>query len=495
MMKSENRPFANGAYAERSIRRLIRDGVFWMTAAKVVSNLISWTITIYVMRILSPSDYGLVAMAWVYLNFVTLFNELGLNAAVIQKKDLMREDLSNIFWAVLCINVALYAISLLAAPLVARFYEEARVAEVIRVAAAGLVIRSLGFIAMSMLTREMAFNRQSQAEVIGNASGAVATLWLAMQGFGVWSLVYGYLLMEIVKNALSILFYPWWPRFSFSFSLSTVRGLMDFGAKIAVARVFWYLYSNMDVLIAGKVLGKMQLGYYAIAVQFASVPLDKMVSTISQIAFPAFSKVQDDPARLRRYYLKMVNFVAFVIFPVCWGIALVADSAVPLLLSEKWLPAILPLQILSMVASLRAIHMMNAPLTMAIGRAGLTLANNAIITAVLAVSLTIGSSYGLKGFAYSWCVFPLVFLITTYVTVRLIGLSLADYFKELRHPFLGAGLMVLSVWLCQELILARYGLLARAAGSAAVGIVSYVSYHVIFNRGVFAEVRNMLRGD
>lgn len=492
-MKSENRPFANGAYAERSIRRLIRDGVFWMTAAKVVSNLISWTITIYVMRILSPSDYGLVAMAWVYLNFVTLFNELGLNAAVIQKKDLRREDLSNIFWAVLYINVALYAFSFLAAPLVARFYEEPRVTELIRVAAAGLVIRSLGFIAMSMLTREMAFNRQSQAEVIGNAAGAVATLWLAMQGFGVWSLVYGYLLMEIVKNGLSILFYPWWPRFSFS--LSTVGAMMDFGSKIAVARVFWYLYSNMDVLIAGKLLGKMQLGYYAIAVQFASVPLDKMVSTISQIAFPAFSKVQDDPALLRRYYLKMVNFVAFVIFPVCWGIALVADSAVPLLLSEKWLPAILPLQILSVVASLRAIHMMNAPLTMAIGRAGLTLANNAIITVVLAVSLTIGSSYGLKGFAYSWCVFPLVFLITTWVTVRLIGLSLTDYFKELRHPFLGAALMVLSVLLCQKLILADYGLLAQAAGSAAVGIVSYVSYQVIFNRGIFAEVKNMLRGD
>jgi len=469
----------------------VLDGVFWLTVVKVVGQVISWTITVFVIRILSPNDYGLMAMAGVYLGFIILFNEVGLGAAIIQKKDLNQEDRSNICWAVLSINLALYALSFFLAPLVAAFYNEPRVADVIRVASIVFIVRGLGLVSNSMLTREMVFKRQSQAALIGNASGAVATLWLAMEGFGVWSLVYGNIITEIVTNLLIFLFYPWKPDFSFSFS--KVKDLIHFGSKVAVAQLFWYLSSSMDLLIAGKILGKTQLGYYAIAVQLALIPLDKMVSTISQVAFPAFSTVQDNPALLRRYYLKVVNVVAFASFPVCWGIVLVAESAVPLLLSEKWLPVILPLQILSMVTAFRAIHIVNAPLEMAVGRPGITIRNFVIITSVLALSFFIGSSYGLEGLAYSWLVFPVVFLITTSITLKLISLSLAAYFKELRHPFLGTGFMVMAVLLGQKLVLVNHGLVAQLAGSVALGLASYLLYYVLFNREMFAEAKRMLK--
>ena len=490
-MKAKHILPKQAAVSERSLRRRLLDGVFWLTVVKLFGQVISWTITVYVIRILSPNDYGLMAMAGVYIGFITLFSDVGISAAIIQKKDLNQEDLSNICWAVLSINLALYALSFFSAPLIATFYNEPRVADVIRVASIVFIIRCVGLVSYNMLTREMIFNRQSQAELIGNTSGAVATLWLAMEGFGVWSLVYGSIIIEIVKNLLFFLFYPWKPEFSFSFS--KVKDMIHFGSKVAVARLFWYLSANMDLLIAGKILGKTQLGYYAIAVQLAMIPLDKMVSTISQVAFPAFSKVQDDPALLRRYYLKIVNLVAFASFPVCWGIFLVAESAVPLFLSGKWLPAILPLQILSMVTAFRAIHIMNAPLEMAVGRPGITIRNFVIIVSVLALSFFIGSSYGLEGLAYSWLVFPVVFLITTSITVRLIDLSLAEYFKELRHPFLGTGFMLLAVWLGQKLVLVNHGLVARATGSVALGLASYLLYYVLFNREMFAEAKNLLK--
>jgi len=476
---------------EKSLRRLVLEGVFWLTAVKLFAQVISWTITVYVIRILAPDDYGLMAMAGVYLSFISLFNEVGLNAAIIQKKDLNQEDLSNIYWAVLSINLALYALSFFSASLVAAFYNEPRVADVIRVASTAFIFRSLGLISSNMLVRELMFNRQSQAELIGDASGAVATLWLAMEGFGVWSLVYGNIIMEIVRTLFCFLFYPWKPEFSFSFS--KVKDMIYFGSKVAVARLIGYLSSNMDLLIAGKILGKTQLGYYAIAVQLALIPLDKMVSTISQVAFPVFSKVQGDPALLRRYYLKSVKFVAFASFPVCLGIFLVAESVVPLFLSEKWLPVILPLQILSMVTVFRAIHTINVPLQVAVGRPDITIRNSSIIASVLALSFFIGVSYGLEGLAYSWLVFPVVFLITTLITLKLIDLSLAQYFKELRHPFLGTGFMVLAVLLGQKLVLANHGLVAHAAGSVALGLASYLLYYLLFNRQMFVEVKQMLK--
>ena len=476
---------------QKSLARLVRDGVFWLTAVKLSGQLLSWTITVYVMRILSPSDYGLVAMAGIFIGFVILFNEFGLSAAIIQRKDLEREDLSGIFWSVLCMNLALYGACFVSAPAVAAFYDEPRLVDVMRIAALTFILRSIGLVSNNMLTRELAFNRQSQAALIGNAAGALATLLLALEGAGVWSLVYGSLIGEGTANLLLMLFYPWKPAFAISFS--RVRLLIQFGYKVAVARLFWYLSSNMDLLIAGKVLGRTQVGYYAVAVQFALIPLDKLVSTVAQVAFPAFSKVQDDAALLRRYYLKIANLVSFVTFPVCWGIFLVADSAVPLLLSDKWQPVVLPLQILSMVTSLRALHILNAPLETALAKPEITICNFVIITLFLSARFIVGSAYGLEGLAYSWLVFPIVFLITTSITLRLIKLPLVDYFRELRHPFLGTAVMVIAVLTIQTAFLAGRSLATRAAGTVAVGILAYFLYFAVFNRQIFTEARAIFR--
>ena len=140
---------------EKSIRRRVLDGVFWLTAAKLLGQLVSWAITVYVIRILSPNDYGLMAMAGVYVGFIVLFNEFGLSAAIVQRKDLGQDDLSNIYWSVLCVNLVLYALSYLSAPLVAAFYHEPRVTDVIQVASVAFVIRSLGLVSNNMLARSL----------------------------------------------------------------------------------------------------------------------------------------------------------------------------------------------------------------------------------------------------------------------------------------------------------------------------------------------------
>jgi hypothetical protein len=141
----------------------------------------------------------------------------------------------------------------------------------------------------------------------------------------------------------------------------------------------------------------------------------------------------------------------------------------------------------------RAIQAINAPLEMAVGRAGIALLNVAIIGSVMALSFLVGSSYGLEGLAYAWFAFPVVFLITTSITVRLIDLSLADYFRGLTHPLLGTAFMALAVLTGQKLVLEGFGLAAQVAGSVVLGVVSYLLYYVLFNRQMFVEVRSILR--
>jgi len=166
---------------------------------------------------------------------------------------------------------------------------------------------------------------------------------------------------------------------------------------------------------------------------------------------------------------------------------------VPLFLSEKWLPAVLPLQILSVVTAFRAVHLVNAPLEMALGRPDVTVRNFALITLTLAASFFVGASYGLEGLAYSWMVFPVVFLITTRISLKLVGLSLGEYFRELRHPFLGSAFMVAVVLMAQRLLLAGHGHAVQVAGSVALGLATYITYYALFNRRMFLEVRDILR--
>ena len=490
-MDAEAVGFKGSGVLEKSLRRRVLDGIVWLTALRVFGQAISWTITVYVVRILSPQDYGLMAMSGLYVSFIALFNEVGLGTLIVQRKNLTQEDISSIGSAILVFNASLYVLSFLLAPIVAFLFNEPRLVEIIRVSSAALIIQSVGIVSYNLLSRQMAFDRRSQAEMIGALLGALSVLWLAIHGFGVWSLVFGNIVIDCVKNSLFVFFCPWRPKFAIS--PRKIKELLPFGSKVVLARFFWYFASRIDFMIAGRVLGKTQLGHYAIALQFASIPLDKIASIITQIALPAFSQVQDDHVALRRVFLKIVKFLAIISFPIFWGIFLLADYAIPLLLSDKWSDVILPLQILCVISGFRAIESMNAPLAFAIGRPDITMVNNLLMGAVLGLSFFIGSMYGLNGLAYSWLIFPAISLITTWISARLVGITLTEYVKQLKHPFLGTVFMVVVVFLAQNLVLSALSPVAHVVVAGTLGVGFYFLYQLLLNRLIFVEARDILK--
>ena len=475
-----------------SLKSRVVNAAFWLGITKLLGQVLSWILTIYVVRLLSPEDYGLMGMASIFIAFIILFNELGLGSAIIHKKSLAENDISNIFWLVFLLNACLYLLSFMLAPFIAGFFNEPRLIAIIRVIAINMVISSLGFISYNMLTKDLTFSRRSQAEFIGNLAGGISMLLFAMNGFGVWSLVYGSIILTAATNLLFNLYYPWKPKLSFSFS--KIKEMFNFGLKVAIARLLWYVYSNSDFLIAGKLLGKTALGYYSLAFQFASIPLDKMVSLVTQVAFPAFSEIREDAERLKSFFLKIIRFIAFATFPLFCGIFLIADDAVIFFLTEKWRPIIIPLKVLCIVSTLRAINAVNVPLVVAKGKPNIAMISNLIFAAILPIAFYLGSFYGLTGFSYSWLiVFPFLFLITTYISLKTIGLSMMEYFKELRHVFAGSLFMTASVIIVQKTFLAGLGHLDRIIGASLTGAAAYLLYYFIFNREMLAEVRAVLK--
>jgi hypothetical protein len=282
------------------------------------------------------------------------------------------------------------------------------------------------------------------------------TLVLAWAGYGVWSLVAGSLTLRFVTTVLYCVYRP--PVFRRSFSTNNIGLFMQFGAEVAAGRFLWYLSSSADVLIVGKLLGSVQLGYYSLAFQYSTLPLDKFVAILNEVAFPSFSSVQNDTARLQRHYLKLVHFVALVTFPVFIGLVLVADSAVIVLLGARWLPVVVPLKLLCIASCFRA------------ARRG-----------------------GINGVAVAWLVTrPFLFAFGMFLTTRVVEMGFARYLSGLRHPLAGSLVMV-AVVVTLNSYLGTIEPLARLIVCSLAGSATYVAYNILFNSAALQDVMDTFR--
>ena len=475
-----------------SLSERVVDGVVWLTATRASGQVITWIITIFVIRLLTPEDYGLMGMAMLLTGVLFLLNEIGLGAAIVQKSALSAEQLSDLRWLIIAVNVALFVLLVLLAPALAGFFDEPRLSPITRVLAITFLINGVGVPSASLLQREMAFKEKASAEVIGNLAGGISTVVLAWFGYGVWSLVAGTLTLRLVTNALYCVYRR--PVFRRAFSTSNIGLFMQFGAEVSVARILWYLSSNADSLIVGKLLGSAQLGYYNLAFQYSSLPLDKFVSILNEIAFPSFSSVQNDTARLQRHYLKLVHFVALVTFPIFIGLFLVADSAIVVLLGARWLPVAVPLKLLCIVSCFRAIEVINSPVMLARGRPRVVALNTLIAAIVLPISFYVGAhSGGINGVAVAWLVTrPFLFALGMFFTTRVVEIGFGRYMSGLWHPVAGSLVMV-AVVATVDFLLGAVQPLTRLIVCSLAGCATYLAYTVLFNSAAIQDVVDTFR--
>ena len=470
----------------RTLRSRIISGVVWLAATKALGQVITWVMTLVVVRLLSPTDYGLMGMAVLVTGFLLLFNEFGLGAAIVQNPNLNDGHISDLRWAILLINIALFLLLLAAAPLVAHWFNEPALVGIVRVLGVTFVINGIGAPSMFMLQRDMAFDKKSKAELVGNLIGGFTTLGAAVAGLAVWSLVVGYLVQQMLVNLLYCVYCPL--KSSKTFSFRNITQFVNFGLQVASAKILWFASSNADFAVVGRVLGTTALGYYNLAFQFSSLPIEKIVSIVTQVAFPSFAALQNDTETLRRYYLKLVASVAIITFPMFMGLFLVADAAVGVFLTSKWAPVVVPLKILCVVSCIRAIETMNSPLLLAVGRPRIAVWNNLLQVLVMPVAFYVGAQYGLTGVAVGWLVtWPVLFGIVTWQTLALIGLPFTAYLGALRHPVLASAAMVSIVTVVQYYVLSNVAAGLVLVVSSLLGCAVYMAYHWIFNRAAVAE--------
>jgi len=402
--------------------------------------------------------------------------ELGLGASVVQARTLDREELANVTGAVVGLNLACGVLVVLIAPLAAAVFGEWRLTAVIRVSAMQFLFYAVATVPQSLAQRDMKFKWLAIIDVWSSLLTSAITLVLAVLGYGVWALVFGNLAGAALRAALLLKHGGTGrPRFK----VGNIGRHVRFGGAVTLSRVLWQFVHQSDVLIAGRFLTSEAVGWYSVSVHLATLPMQKTMSVLNQVAFVAVARLQDELPRLRVRILDASRLMSLVVVPLLWGLSAVAPEFVNVVLGSRWVPAAFALQIVTIIVPLRMLAAVLSTSIAGLGRADLDLLNTLSGALVLPAAFLGGIRWGIDGLALSWVVaIPVIFGINFQRTSRVIGFTLRDLVAAVHAPFVAGTAMYLAVALARLVLhdtVAPYRLAVLVPIGAAVYLLSVLA--------------------
>jgi O-antigen/teichoic acid export membrane protein len=339
------------------LRKKAARGMAWTLAEMFGRYGVTYVVTIYLARLLSPKDYGLVGLATAFFAIAAVIIDGGFRSALVRKKSVSPADYNTVFLTNLALSFAMYAAVYFSAPYIAGFYNEPQLTPLTRLLGITFITNAMTIVQSVDLRRNMKFNLLAlitiPAEIL---SGAVA-IFLAGRGFGAMSLAVKMLLSSITVMALYRCIVKWRP--SLEFSAESFRELFKTGSKLTIATISRAVYKNVNTIFIGKVFSAQQLGYYSFSEKILNLTSNNITTAVEQVSLPTFSKIKDDNDRLARGYKQAVQGATAIIFPIIAALALMAEPLVALFLNERWMPAVPYIRILCATGSLIPLHTIN----------------------------------------------------------------------------------------------------------------------------------------
>ncbi|PZU59040.1 MAG: lipopolysaccharide biosynthesis protein [Sphingobium sp.] len=469
----------------------VRSAVFWRSGSQIVSQIVSWTATLAVIRILDPADYGLFAMTQVILNFMGFLNGYGLVSALVQSETLDSHRLRQAFGIMLLLNGALALIQLGIAPLAADYYDQPMVANLLRVQA--LIYLATPFISVpeAIMGRSLDFRRPAIVNFIAATVAAGVAIYGALAGWDVWTLVFAPLTLFWIKGlgyAMATRFLPV-PSFDFR----GTGAMVAFGASLLGSQLFWLIQSQADIFIAGRVLSPHALGLYAEALFLTQIFVSKFIPPLNDVAFPAYARMQKDPAKIRWSFCKAIRLLMLVSCPLYLGMAVTAGPLVETLFGAKWLEMAPLVSVLALAMPCMTLQVMFAPVSNALGRPGITARVSAIGAILMPVTFLIGIRFGAIGLAWAWLLaFPLLTLATVRLAGAPMGLRLGEVARAMLPALVASIGMAAIVWAIGRLLPPMPAPL-RLAVMTGTGAAAFGAGLALFARATLEELVALLR--
>jgi len=467
-------------------------GARWSVASVAWRHLITAVTSVVLARLLVPADFGLLAMAAVFTRFVDLIRDVGTGAGIVQAREAPDRLVSSLFWLNAGLGIASGAVLFEAAPLAAWTFREPRLAPIVRLLAAAPACAAFAVVPTSLLTRELRWRRLAAIEFFGVLAGASLGVGLAWRGYGVWSLVWQSLSGVFIVSS-GIWFATAW-RPALVFDSAAIRSVLGFSANLTGFNVLNFGVRYADNLLIGRYLGARDLGYYDLAYRLMLSPLQYVATAFGRALLPIYSKMQDDPRRLGRAYLKVIGVVALLGFPAMIGLAAVSRPLVLATLGAAWLPVASLLIVFGPLGALQSVTTSVAGVYQAVGRTDLLFRWGAISAALTVAAFVAGLPFGIEGVASAYALvscglaYPLLA-----VPLGLVGVSVADVLRAIRAP-LAATLVMGGGVLAVRVLAARQGTLAVLLVSVTAGAALYAAVIQAIGRASALELLDLARG-
>jgi len=469
-------------------------GVMWSGTSSFLNSLFRFGILIFLVRILGPYSFGLFSLTLIIVDFGNDIGDFGMGPALVQKQNINKRLLDSIFWTVLIGCSTLTFIAVLTAPIVAHFFHESILIQLIIVSSISFIIRGAGLVHKAMLLKHMLFKKIAIIECGSTIIFGASSILFIYFEFGVWSLIYGLLLQRLLDTILSWCFWKYRP--SFQYNYKEIREVLKFAKNITGERISYFISSRMDYIIVGRVLSTTALGFYTLASELTTLPAKRISTIVSGVAFPTFSIMQNNNDGLRRAYLKVNKTLSLITFPLLAGLFVLSSQFVHIFYDSSWIPTIMPMQILCLVGAIKSIMHNNGAIFYAKNRTDISLKWGVIQLVIIPLPLILGSFYGLPGIAVALSVTYICFFVYLQrILNSLLEIKIGDYLNMLM-PSVAYSLGIILLCTISK------GLLNRLIGNNIVLEVSIlilastICYLLIiyrYERNLWAEITGLLK--
>jgi teichuronic acid exporter len=430
----------------KSFRQKTITGLKWSALEHFSSQGLAFIINIVIARILVPADYGIIGLISVFMGISQVIINAGFASALIRKQDRSEEDFSTVFYYNILSGIFLYLLLFIAAPWIAAFYKMPVLIPVTRVAGLNMIIASLSTIHITKLTIAVNFKTLTKISLISTLITGMFGIFLAYHGYGVWALVFQGLAASVLSTILLWVYVKWIP--GRVFSTASFKNLFGFGSKLMLSGLLDTVYNNLYQMIIGKKYTTADLGYFTRATVLVQLPSNNITEVIQRVTFPVLSEMQQDIKALTNHYQRLLKMSAFIIFPIMAFLIALSEPLVRLILTDKWLPVVPLVKVLSLSYMFYPIHAINLNLLKVKGRPELFLRLEVIKKIIITIVLFASVPFGVLMICYGTVVTSVIALIiNTHYTGRLIEHGFLKQMNDLKPAFSIAILCGLAAFL------------------------------------------------
>lgn len=468
-------------------------GLVWKFLERFGTVGIQFIIQIILARLLSPDDYGAIALITVFITVSNVFVQNGFNTALIQRQDVKEEDYSSVFWVSMLVALICYTILVVFSPFIADFYSMPILNHVLKVLGLTLFFGAYNSIQIAKISKEFKFKKLFYSSLIGMCISGISGIILAMNNFGVWTLIFQQLLNQIIISFVLYFQVDW--KLKFIVNFERVKLLFGFGSKLLVSSLIDVIYNNIYNLVIGKVYDSTTLGYYNRADQFPNLIVNNVNGSIQSVILPALAEHQDNKPRVKEMMRKAMTLSSYLVFPLMIGMAACAEPMIELLLTDKWLPCVPYLRLLCFSYMLWPIHTANLQAINALGHSEIFLKLEITKKIIGILALVISTPFGVITMVSMKVVTSIVStFINALPNKSLLGYSYKNQIIDLLPTLIISTVMGIIVFLVDNLLSAIYlGLLIRIIIDVISGVLIYIILSIITKNKNFKYFLDMLK--